>query len=101
MCVLALAWQAHPRWRLIVAGNRDELHARPAAALARWDGPAQILAGRDLQSGGTWMGVSEQARFVVVTNLRGFGAPRSHRAIGIWILSVQPIAGCLAGLARR
>jgi uncharacterized protein with NRDE domain len=73
MCVLAFAWQAHPRWRLVVAGNRDELHARPAAALGRWDAPAHLLAGRDLQSGGTWLGVSEQGRFVVVTNLRGFG----------------------------
>lgn len=75
MCVLALAWQAHPRWQLVVAGNRDEFHARPAAALARWDGRPDLLAGRDLQSGGTWLGVSEQGRFVVVTNLRGFGSP--------------------------
>ena len=75
MCVLAFAWQAHPRWQLLVAGNRDELHARPAAPLARWDGSAHVLAGRDLQSGGTWLGVSERGRFVVVTNLRGFGGP--------------------------
>jgi uncharacterized protein with NRDE domain len=79
MCVLAFAWQAHPRWRLVVAGNRDELHARPAAPLARWEEPSDVLAGRDLQSGGTWMGVSEQGRFVVVTNLRGFGTPAPDR----------------------
>ncbi len=72
MCVLALAWQAHPRWQLIVAGNRDEFHTRPAAPLARWTDGEHILAGRDLQSGGTWLGASEQGRFVVVTNLRGF-----------------------------
>jgi uncharacterized protein with NRDE domain len=79
MCVLAFAWQAHPRWHLVVAGNRDELHARPAAPLARWDEPAEVLAGRDMQSGGTWMGVTERGRFVVVTNLRGFGAPAPDR----------------------
>jgi uncharacterized protein with NRDE domain len=79
MCVLAFAWQAHPRWRLVVAGNRDELHARPAAPLARWDEPPHLLAGRDLQSGGTWLGVSEEGRFVVITNLRGFGAPVPDR----------------------
>ncbi len=62
-----------------MAGNRDELHARPAAPLARWDRPAHLLAGRDLQSGGTWLGVSEQGRFVVITNLRGFGAPGPDR----------------------
>jgi uncharacterized protein with NRDE domain len=76
MCVLAMAWRAHPRWRLVVAGNRDELHARPAEPLARWPEDRSLLAGRDLLSGGTWLGVSEQGRFAVVTNLRGFGGPR-------------------------
>lgn len=80
MCVLALAWQAHPRWRLVVAGNRDELHARPAAALMRWDGAGHVIAGRDLEAGGTWMGVSEQERFAVITNVRGFGPPTPGRA---------------------
>ncbi len=74
MCVLALAWNSHPKWRLVVAGNRDELHDRPAAPLRRWEGPnADLLAGQDLRSGGTWLGVSEQGRFAVVTNLRGYG----------------------------
>jgi uncharacterized protein with NRDE domain len=62
-----------------MAGNRDELHARPSAALARWDRPDHVIAGKDLQSGGTWLGVSEQGRFAVVTNLRGFGAPQPDR----------------------
>ncbi|MET0363881.1 MAG: NRDE family protein [Sphingobium sp.] len=81
MCVLALAWKAHPRWRLVVAGNRDELHARPAAPLARWEGQEEgLLAGRDLRSGGTWLGVSEAGRLVVVTNLRGYGEARPDKA---------------------
>ncbi len=80
MCVLAIAWEAHPRWRLIVAGNRDELHARPSAPLARWENPPHVIAGRDLQSGGTWLGISEAGRFAVVTNLRGHGLPESGRA---------------------
>lgn len=79
MCVLAFAWRAHPDWLLVVAGNRDELHARPAKYLSRWDVPDHLLAGRDLHSGGTWLGVSEQGRFAVVTNLRGYGAPEAHR----------------------
>ena len=79
MCVLALAWCAHPNWRLVVAGNRDELHARPAAPLRRWEEPSDLLAGEDLQSSGTWLGVSEQGRFAVVTNLRGFGPPLAGR----------------------
>jgi len=80
MCVLAFAWRSHPRWQLIAAGNRDELHARPAAPLARWERPDGLIAGRDLASGGTWLGVSERGRFAVVTNLRGHGGPDPDRA---------------------
>jgi len=79
MCVLALAWCAHPRWRLVVAGNRDEYHARPAAPLTRWDEDPRLIAGRDLQSGGAWLGVSEAGRFAVVTNVRGGGDLRADR----------------------
>lgn len=75
MCVLALAWRAHPRWRLVLAANRDELHARPAAPLASWVEDPQILAGRDLASGGTWLGVSGRGRLAVVTNLHTGARP--------------------------
>jgi uncharacterized protein with NRDE domain len=72
MCVVALAHKAHPDWPLILIGNRDELHARPAAALAEWDDGSGIIAGRDLQAGGTWLGVHRPSgRAVVVTNVRG------------------------------
>ena len=82
MCVAAVAWAAHPRWRLVAIGNRDEYHERPAAPLERR--AHGVIAGRDLQSGGTWLGVSEAAslasgRFVLVTNLRGFGLPDPGR----------------------
>lgn len=75
MCVLALAWRAHPRWRLVLMANRDELHSRPSAALGRWEDAPSLLAGRDLVSGGTWLGVSDQARMCVVTNLHTGQAP--------------------------
>ena len=74
MCLVALAWNVHPRWRLVAAGNRDELHARPTAALARWS-DAPILAGRDLRAGGTWMGLGPHGRMAVVTNVRNGRAP--------------------------
>lgn len=78
MCVAAIAWAAHPRWRFVAIGNRDEFHARPTAPLVRWaDG--RIIAGRDLQAGGTWLGVSE-GRFALVTNLRAAGYPRPDLA---------------------
>ena len=74
MCVVAFAWQCHPRWRLVLAGNRDEFHARPTAALARWP-DSGLLAGRDLQSGGTWVGLDARGRVAVVTNVRDGLAP--------------------------
>ncbi|WP_235534216.1 NRDE family protein [Sphingopyxis sp. Root154] len=72
MCVVALAHKAHPDWPLILIGNRDELHARAAAPLAEWGDGSGIVAGRDLQAGGTWLGVHRPSgRAVVVTNVRG------------------------------
>jgi uncharacterized protein with NRDE domain len=69
MCLIAFAWNVHPRWRLLLAGNRDEFHARPSAALARWN-HAPIIGGRDLEAGGTWLGVTDAERCCVVTNVR-------------------------------
>lgn len=72
MCVVALAYQAHPGWPLILIGNRDEFHARPAAPLGHWPDGSGIVAGRDVQAGGTWLGVHQPSgRVVVVTNVRG------------------------------
>ncbi|MDY0065389.1 MAG: NRDE family protein [Steroidobacteraceae bacterium] len=75
MCLLVLAWKHHPRYRLILAGNRDEFHDRPAAPLGWWQDDPRILAGRDLKAGGTWLGVARSGRFGVVTNYRDLQAP--------------------------
>ena len=77
MCVAALAWQAHPRWRLVVVANRDEYHERPTAPLSRW--AEGTVAGRDLRAGGTWLGVNEAGRFALVTNHRVEGYPLPDR----------------------
>jgi len=79
MCVAAVAWKAHPRWRLVVAGNRDEFHARAAAPLSRWDDLPGVIAGRDLVGGGTWLGVHEAGRFALVTNFRQPEGPQPGR----------------------
>jgi uncharacterized protein with NRDE domain len=76
MCLLVLAWQAHPRYRLIVAANRDELHARPTAPMAIWNDAPGILAGRDLSAHGTWLAVDRQRRFGIITNYRDLQARR-------------------------
>lgn len=75
MCLLVLAWKHHPRYRLILAGNRDEFHDRAAAPLNWWQDDPRILGGRDLKAQGTWLGVARSGRFGVVTNYRDLQAP--------------------------
>ena len=58
MCLILFAWQAHPGYPLVLAANRDEFHQRPTAEADFWDDAPDILAGRDLQAGGTWLGVN-------------------------------------------
>lgn len=70
MCVVAIAWRAHPDFQLVVAGNRDELHARASAPMRRWADGSGLIAGQDLVSGGLWLGITEGGGFGVVTNRR-------------------------------
>ena len=74
MCLVLFAWKAHPRYPLVLAANRDEFHQRPTAPAEWWDEPPGILAGRDLQAGGTWMGVNATGRFAALTNYREPGS---------------------------
>ncbi|WP_374358343.1 NRDE family protein [Chitinimonas sp.] len=69
MCLIAFAWNPGSPEPLLVIANRDEHYARPTAALGWWD-DGQILAGRDLQAGGSWMGLSRSGRFAALTNYR-------------------------------
>ncbi len=68
MCLAAVAWRAHSRYPLVIIGNRDEFHGRPAAAAAWWDDAAHVFGGRDLLAGGSWLAVSRSGRFAVITN---------------------------------
>jgi uncharacterized protein with NRDE domain len=70
MCLIAIAFRAHPDFHLVVAANRDEWRARPAAPAAWWGEHPDLLAGRDLEAGGTWLGVTRAGRFAAVTNFR-------------------------------
>ena len=83
MCLLVFAWDLHPKYKLIFAGNRDERHARAAAAARFWDDAPEVLAGRDLEAGGTWLGLSLAGRFAVVTNYReGLDPPKARLSRG-------------------
>src|SRR5437764_14624137 len=93
MCLIVVGWQAHKDYPLIVAANRDEFHARPAAPAAFWRDQPGILAGRDLQAMGTWMGVSRRGRFAAVTNYRGAREPSAAESRGALV------SGFLAGTA--
>ncbi len=112
MCLLVLAWCTHPRYRLIVAANRDEYHDRPAEPLAPWLEPQGLLAGRDLRAGGTWLGIDRRRRFGVITNYReGQPAPADAPSrgglipgylaeaagAGAYLEAIEPVAGRYGG----
>ena len=77
MCLILVAFRAHPVYPLIVAANRDEAYARPATPASFWNDHPGILAGRDQEKGGTWLGLSRRGRFAAVTNYRQGQAPRA------------------------
>ena len=75
MCLVLVAYGTRPDTPLLVAANRDEYHARPTDPLHWWPDKPDILAGRDLKAGGTWLGISRRGRFACVTNYRAGRAP--------------------------
>ena len=100
MCLVALAIDQNRRFPLVVATNRDEFFLRPAARLAWWAPPGggpDVLSGRDLESGGTWLGLTAQGRLALLTNVRDpsrveADAPSRGRIVPEW-LTAQETAG--------
>lgn len=80
MCLILFAWQTCPDYPLVVAANRDEFFGRPTRGARFWPEHPDLLAGQDLDAGGTWMGLTRRGRFAAVTNIRGggTGGPRSR-----------------------
>lgn len=100
MCLVALAIDQHERFPLVVASNRDEFFRRPTARLDWWTpspGAPDVLSGRDLQSGGTWLGVTAGGRMALLTNVRGArgheaDAPSRGRIVTDWLAAREPTA---------
>lgn len=77
MCLIVFAWKLIPDCPLVLAANRDEFFNRPSRAASWWDDHPDVYAGRDLQAGGTWLGMNRQGRFAALTNIRNGGERRS------------------------
>ena len=70
MCLIIFAYKSHPKYKFIFAANRDEFYDRPTEQADYWKDHPELLAGKDLQAGGTWMGITKGGRFAAVTNYR-------------------------------
>jgi uncharacterized protein with NRDE domain len=106
MCLILFAHGIHPDYPLVLAANRDEFHARPTAAAGRWAEDSNVLGGRDLEAGGTWLATDRRGRWAAVTNYRdgGSGAPgelsRGH-LVGDYVLSDSPALEYISRTTRR
>ena len=82
MCLIVFAWRPGHAQPLIVAANRDEFYARPSLTLAQWPEAPHVHAGRDLEAGGTWLGVGANGRFAALTNIRDPHQPPARKSRG-------------------
>jgi len=105
MCLAVLALDAHPRYAVVLAANRDEFHARAAVRASWWPGEHAILAGRDRVAGGTWLGVDRRGRYAFVTNVREPGrhdpaAPTRGALVPRVLRDHAPIADAVGAAVR-
>jgi Uncharacterized conserved protein len=80
MCIAYLSLGVNPHWPLFIAANRDEYHARPALPAAPWPEAPDVIGGKDLSAGGTWLGINRRGRWALLTNFRDPGAHCEGRA---------------------
>jgi uncharacterized protein with NRDE domain len=98
MCLITFAYQQHPNYKLILAANRDEAYHRPTRAARFWPKHPDILAGKDLKEGGTWMGINRSGHFAAITNYRAPSIAktnppsRGHLVLDFLTDSMDPIA---------
>ena len=96
MCLILIGWQSHPDFPLVIAANRDEFYTRRARPAAWWGQSVSILAGRDEEAGGTWLGINRRGRVAMLTNVR---APQERNvrapSRGLLVVSALQSAGTL------
>lgn len=105
MCLILVVWREHGRFPLFIAANRDEYHARETEPAGWWDDDPNILAGRDLAAGGTWLGITRTGRFAALTNFRDPArmrkdAPSRGRLVTSLLQSNEAVATNLEWLGR-
>jgi len=103
MCLILLGLNSHPDYKLILAGNRDEYYNRPTAEAAFWDESPYLLAGKDLQGGGTWFGITKAGRLAAISNYRDpkydkKDAPSRGRLVSSFLLGNDSPASYLDGI---
>jgi uncharacterized protein with NRDE domain len=106
MCLIFLSLNSHPKYKLIVAGNRDEFYQRKTQAADFWTDQPHILGGRDLEAGGTWMGISRQGKFSLVTNYRDLRnlkdvAPSRGHLVSDYLLNGDHASAYLESVSQR
>jgi len=86
MCLILLSFKNHHRYPFVFASNRDESYARPSAPAAFWDDAPDVLAGRDMKDGGTWMGITRKGRFAALTNYRDIASIKEGAPSRGWLV---------------
>jgi uncharacterized protein with NRDE domain len=105
MCLILFSYKLHSNYPLVIAANRDEFYQRPTAAAHFWPQAPDLLAGKDLQAGGSWMGVTRSGRFAAVTNYRDPGQnghyPKSRGSlVADYLIGNEQAPQYLAGIDR-
>jgi uncharacterized protein with NRDE domain len=105
MCLILLMWRVHPEYPCVLAANRDEFHGRPTEAAGWWPEIPDLLAGKDMEAGGTWLGITRGGRFAALTNYRDpalvrHGVPSRGKLVTGFLGSRESVADALERLRR-
>jgi uncharacterized protein with NRDE domain len=106
MCLILLSFKQHSRYPVVLAANRDEFYERPSAPVTFWDNAPDILAGRDMKDGGTWLGITRKGRIAALTNYRDPAsikddAPSRGWLVRDYLYGTEGPAAYLEKIARR